>query len=211
MVQPAVLVDTCIRTNHPVVQGRAEPSATSLGTIERGLLRGTMPPADGATMRATATAKRSRPTRSSGEDGAALVEFALVSVLLVVLLFGIINFGLLLSFKQDMTRAAAEGARAGAVAPTGVVIADAQGATQEAVKAFSDRFAANHCTTQGMTCTYTLGPCVTPAPSGPPAQQCVTVELTYDYEHHPFLPRLPLLAEILPKTVNAKSIARVNP
>lgn len=42
-----------------------------------------------------------------------MVEFAFVGVLLVVLLFGIINMGVLLSFKQNLTQAASESARAG--------------------------------------------------------------------------------------------------
>src|SRR5690606_10438584 len=46
------------------------------------------------------------------EDGAAMVEFAFVGVLLVVLLFGIINMGVLLSFKQNLTQSASESARA---------------------------------------------------------------------------------------------------
>ena len=42
-----------------------------------------------------------------------MVEFAFVGVLLVVLLFGIINMGVLLSFKQNLTQAASESARSG--------------------------------------------------------------------------------------------------
>src|SRR3546814_14353022 len=68
---------------------------------------------------------------------------------LCVLLFGIINFGLILSFKQDMTRAAAEGARAGAVAVAGPSEADAEVATDEAVREFGDRFT-DGCATDGM-------------------------------------------------------------
>src|SRR3546814_14167095 len=68
---------------------------------------------------------------------------------LCVLLFGIINFGLILSFKQDMTRAAAEGARAGAVAVAGQSEADAEIATDEAVREFGDRFT-DGCATDGM-------------------------------------------------------------
>ena len=49
------------------------------------------------------------------ESGAAMVEFAFVGVLLVVLLFGIINMGVLLSFKQNLTQAASESARSGSL------------------------------------------------------------------------------------------------
>jgi Flp pilus assembly protein TadG len=66
------------------------------------------------TPRTTTPGKHRR--RGAGDGGAALVEFAFVMSLLFLLIFGIITFGLILSFKQDVTRAAAEGARAGAVA-----------------------------------------------------------------------------------------------
>src|SRR4029079_19073677 len=55
------------------------------------------------------------PRSGRGERGAVLVEFAISSVLLLLLLFGIIEYGYVLSFKQGLTQAAAEGARAAAV------------------------------------------------------------------------------------------------
>jgi len=48
--------------------------------------------------------------------GAALVEFTIILPLLIVLLFGIIEFGFLLYNQQMLTNAAREGARAGIVA-----------------------------------------------------------------------------------------------
>lgn len=58
-----------------------------------------------------------RPTgrRLHGDRGAAAVEFALVSVLLLLLLFGIIGFGLALYRQQAASHAAREGARLAAV------------------------------------------------------------------------------------------------
>jgi Flp pilus assembly protein TadG len=49
------------------------------------------------------------------ESGAALVEFAIVLPLLLLFLFGIIEFGFLLFNKAMLTNAAREGARAGVV------------------------------------------------------------------------------------------------
>ena len=57
-----------------------------------------------------------KPRRGQGDGGTAILEFAIVGVLLLTLVFGIITFGGMLSFRQDVTRAAAEGARGGAVA-----------------------------------------------------------------------------------------------
>ena len=56
--------------------------------------------------------------RRDDEDGAELIEFALVFFLLIALVYGIVFFGLLLSAKVTMTQAAADGARAGIVQST---------------------------------------------------------------------------------------------
>lgn len=53
--------------------------------------------------------------RADGSRGAAAVEFALVVVPLFVLIVGIINWGLMLSDRQAVSQAAAEGARAAAI------------------------------------------------------------------------------------------------
>jgi Flp pilus assembly protein TadG len=53
--------------------------------------------------------------RRSAESGASMVEFALILPILVVLLFGIIEFGILFYDKAVITNASREGARAGIV------------------------------------------------------------------------------------------------
>jgi len=59
------------------------------------------------------------------QDGATVIEFALVLPLLVVFIFGIIEFSLLLYNKAMITNASREGARAGIVfAPTRLSEAD---------------------------------------------------------------------------------------
>lgn len=50
-----------------------------------------------------------------GQRGASIVEFAIVLPLLLLLVFGIIEFGLLLYNKAMVTNASREGARAGIV------------------------------------------------------------------------------------------------
>ncbi|MGH9275544.1 MAG: TadE/TadG family type IV pilus assembly protein [Acidimicrobiales bacterium] len=162
-----------------------------------------------------------QPSRGRSDDGTAILEFTLVAILLFTLIFGIINFGLILSFKQDMTRAAAEGARAGAVAyPSSTALGDAQDATDEAVKAFSDRFSADGCFgnsdgvigTEGLTCIPSVHDCgvSTYTPSDPDIPKCVTVELIYDYDAEPILAPLPIISAFLPDEIRAKSDARIN-
>ena len=147
---------------------------------------------------------RRAPRRGRGDSGAALVEFAFISVLLFTLVFGIIGFGMLLSFKQDMTRAAAEGARAGAVAfPSSEAVAEATAATNEAVAGFDKT-----CGTGGMTCTI---PALIDCDGiGAGDEKCVKVTLTYDYKRFPLVGNLPIISAFMPDTVEASSVARVN-
>jgi Flp pilus assembly protein TadG len=137
-----------------------------------------------------------------------MLEFALVSLLLLTLVFGIIAFGSLLSFKQDITRSAAEGARAGAVAyPASGAATAAQSATKDAVKA-----SGKSCSTtdgvdsdgDGLSCKVSIAACTTSVGS------CVTVELRYDQRHHPISGAVPFVSKLLPGTITSKSVARVN-
>ena len=154
------------------------------------------------------------PQRCRGDEGAALVEFALISVLLLTLLFGIINFGLILSFRQDVTRAAAEGARGGAVAvpllsgqtyDQAATIA-ATSAVNDAVKGIGGRFKTSGCSTTGITC----GPPTVAACASQPAFKCVTVTVSYAYKANPIYGNLPLMSAFLPTKVQATSVARIN-
>lgn len=124
---------------------------------------------------------------------------ALIGTLLVLLLFGIVVFGYLMAFRQNMTQAAAEGARAGAVAASSAAIpGDAQAAAAQSISGF-------HACNNGLTCTAVPGPC----PSAPTVT-CVTVTLTYDYEHYPLLPDIPIIGAFLPDTITTSAVAEVN-
>src|SRR5919106_4138712 len=57
----------------------------------------------------------SRRARWTDQRGASLVEFSITITMLLTIVFGIITYGVLLSFKAGMTQAAAQGARAAAV------------------------------------------------------------------------------------------------
>jgi Flp pilus assembly protein TadG len=172
--------------------------------------------------------RREPGARGRGDDGVALVEFAFVSVLLLTLVFGIISFGLILSFKQDLTRAAAEGARAGAVAlPSSVYGSNdprrlaAVTATNEAVRGF-DRT----CGAGGLTCAVSIHDCDDPVPDSngyhaadPTAKvagaansqpDCVTVDLRFDHLNNPLVAPVPLISTFLPHVIDATSVVRLN-
>jgi Flp pilus assembly protein TadG len=61
--------------------------------------------------------KHFRPTKG-GEQGASLIELALVLPVLITLLTGLINMGQWLQLHEQLARAATEGARYGALLPT---------------------------------------------------------------------------------------------
>jgi len=62
---------------------------------------------------------RQRARRRRDDDGVVAVELALVLPLLVMLIFGIIQFGLAFNRLQGVHAAAREGARVGSVVPGG--------------------------------------------------------------------------------------------
>lgn len=145
-----------------------------------------------------------QPKRCQGDAGTALVEMAFLIAPLCLLLFGIIVYGYLMSFRQNMTTAAAEGARAGALAPNSVgdvdAITQATDATNHALESFGE-----DCGNGRMTCTVVVDTC--PAPS---TDRCVTVTVTYDYEHHPLMPDVPIVSAAIPSTFVSSSTAEVN-
>lgn len=162
----------------------------------------------------TLSTRGARPAaRCRRDDGTALVEFSIVMVLLLLLVFGIINFGLFLSFKQDVTRAAAEGARVGAVAfPATGAWAEADQATKDAVDGF-DRT----CGVDGTTCNVNLHSCATPVADGTPSNpastgDCVTVEIVYRFvdDPSPLGVPVPIISAFRPDVIRAKSVARLN-
>lgn len=87
-----------------------------------------------------------RVRRMGGDGGAAVVEFLLVSILLLALLFGVVQVGLYLHVRNVVAASAAEGARYAANADR--TAADGGPMTQQIIAdALSDRAAA------AMTCS----------------------------------------------------------
>lgn len=151
--------------------------------------------------------------RVRAEVGATMVEFAFVSILLFLLIFGIIGFGVVLSFKQTTTQGANEAARAAAVTPDDpatvgiderVVAAED---TVERVEAYG-----RSCTHSAMTCTITVHDCAAGAGlTNNPAvlPDCITVRLDYDYGASPVIPPVPLLAAFMPDRLVSTGTAQL--
>lgn len=141
-------------------------------------------------------------TRRRRERGAAAVEFALVAPLVIMLLFGIISYGYMLSFRQALSQGAAEGARAAAVAPAGNSAAQKQTLALTAVQQALNSYGVT-CGTAAMTCTVVVGACPSNA-----TKQCASVTLDYLYSAHPLVPKFP--GTPLPTHLKYTAVAQVN-
>jgi len=140
------------------------------------------------------------------ERGATMLELALALPVLLVFLFGIISYGILLSYKQQMTQVAAEAARLGAVAGGKDA---ALAAAQSSFDSNGDRVLDRVCDgpavdDDGLVCEATTAPC--DDPNGP---LCLVVEVRFDNVAHPLVPPLPFVSAVLPKTLTSTSSARI--
>ena len=110
------------------------------------------------------------------------MEFALVVPLLAALLFGIVNYGHMLSVRQGVSQSAAEGARAAAVTPGSDD--DKKAAAWAAVAEALDANGVTGCSGGSLlpagkgTCAVTIVTCDPPAASARCAK--VMVVLNYD-------------------------------
>lgn len=134
------------------------------------------------------------------ERGAALVEMALVVTLLGYLVFGVISFGILLSYRQNLTQAATEGARAASVE---LLAADQVSAASNAADAAVSELgltcaAEDH---DGLRCTVSA---VVPCPQDS-TKACRTVTVRLDNDEHAVVPQLPGLSAVIPRTLTVSS------
>lgn len=149
------------------------------------------------------------PARDRRERGAAAVEFALIMPILLLLVFGIISYGYMLSFRQAISQAAAEGARAAAVAQRDAdQVPDATAAMNDALDSYGVTCADGALTRDGDavgTCGVAIATCAGEAAS----VQCVTVTIDYNYGDNPLLP-VPGVGIVLPDNLRYSAVARVS-
>lgn len=127
--------------------------------------------------------------------GAAAVEFALILPVLMILVFGIINYGDMLSVRQSVSQAASEGARAAAVNP-----GDDAAKMVAARKAVDAALAAQKQKCSATGCTVTIAPCV-----GELTKNCATVVVEIDYDTI-----IAGFGLVLPDNLSYTAVARVS-
>lgn len=123
-----------------------------------------------------------------GERGASAVEFALVVLPLLSLVFGLIAYGYMLSFRQAISQGAAEAARAAAIWHAPYSDAQIHDRQQAAVDAANEalRSYGVECGQNGTQCLVSFADCE----SG--AATCAEVTISYPYADEPLIP-LPLI------------------
>ncbi len=156
-----------------------------------------------------------RRARRRDESGAAAVEFALIAPLLVFLLFAIIGYGYMLSFRQGLSQAAAEGARAAAVAPAVLTPAEKIARARTAVNDALGSYGVS-CTDDGRLVrgAQSAGRCVVTIPqtctSSTIGADCARVTLDYTYRDDSLLPAFPGLDIVLPEHLAYTTEAQVS-
>jgi Flp pilus assembly protein TadG len=145
------------------------------------------------------------------EGGAATVEAALILCFLVLpIVFGILSYGYMLTFRQSLSQAATEAARAAAVKTVSGDTAARRAAQETAAKAAVDEAVGTFSSTmkcgQGnLSCTVTFVPCPDVSTSG-----CVKVDVNYPYRDHSLLPTVPGLGFTLPEQLGYSAVVGVS-
>jgi Flp pilus assembly protein TadG len=142
-----------------------------------------------------------------------MIEFAIVVVLLITLLYGIITYGLILAAQATITQAAADAARAGIVTSTPVATAESQACTDIG---WMNKTCGAPATYNNTTCTFSPNPadaitayaCQMACPSNVNAQ-CLKLSVTYNYTSNPLFPELPGLGVITPSTLSSTNVLQI--
>jgi Flp pilus assembly protein TadG len=118
------------------------------------------------------------------QDGVAAVEFAIVSMVFLVILFGILTYGFIFGLDQSMNHAAEEGARSAISAPT------SPGETLALTKAHDT--AMNRLSWLGsrIQSSDVVATLLDPCPNDA-AVKCVQVTITYPWDTRPIIAKFP--------------------
>ena len=145
---------------------------------------------------------RRRTRRSpTAERGAAAVEFALLVVPLLMIIWGLISYGVMFSYRQALSQAVGEGARAAVGAPTGLVSSVATAAIGSALDSYGQTCGAT------LTCTISAPSSAAPCPNG---HTCVTVTVSYPYRDNPIIPNVPGFGIVMPQTLSFTQTVQVS-
>ncbi len=133
------------------------------------------------------------------DEGQALVEFALVAVVFLTVIFGVIDFGRLFESWVTVQHAAREGAR---YAVTGSIVCDGHATTREGCITYEAQQAAAGLSGAPGAVTVTLTsydyPNYTVSHAGSAGNACDEVEVKVDYDHHLMTPLISSIISHVP-------------
>jgi len=156
---------------------------------------------------------RARSRRRDDARGAVTVEFVLILPFFLLLIFLLIGMGTMFSFRQALSQAASEGARAAAVQPLGTSSAARKSDAWSAIDQTLDAQADVRCTS-GVLLRHgeTVGACsVSEAVACDAGKMCVTVRISYNYRDHQIAGSMPFVPDsMFPATLTYESSARVS-
>lgn len=150
------------------------------------------------------------------ETGSAAIEFALLAPILLMLVVGIVAYGYMLSFRQAVSQGATEGARAAAVSayPTqSQKVGDAVASVNDSLASYGVTCVLPSGMSAGTlqrggesvgTCGVASATCANNA-----LASCMSVQIVYDYAHHPLVPDMPGLGVVMPHYINYTAVAQV--
>lgn len=161
------------------------------------------------------------------QRGAAAVEFALVAPLLFLLLFGIISYGYMLSYRQALSQGAAEAARSAAVLTASSSTTDKTTAAVSALNQSLNTYGvscsiANGATTGNLvknsstvgTCSVAVYDCSSVSGANPTqttaTPDCIRVYVNHFYSANPLIPSFPGLGAVLPSNLAYTAVAQVS-
>lgn len=173
------------------------------------------------------TAEPSRTAKD--ERGTSLVEFSLIVTLLVTLLLGIVIFGVLLSKRQVLTQAAAEGARfavpvnytffvqdnvlTAARFKTNQSLVALGGGRQCPAGTISNGVSLGTLTTNGIRCTFRVFDCVssTMEQTQLDSNDCIEVVVEVAVKNGPpLVPGSSLIDPVLPTVMTGRSVVSLS-
>lgn len=140
------------------------------------------------------------------ERGAAFVEFIIVVPFLMMFLYMIIAYGVMFSFRQTLSQAAVEGARAAAVAPSNLTYTQRRDRAIVAInEAFQGQIGGTLTCGTVLVCTIPTVPVTCGS-----AAQCISVSVQYPYRANPRVSVPQFFGATLPENLVYTASARIN-
>ena len=142
---------------------------------------------------------RRRTLLRRDQKGAAAVEFALVILPFMLILYGLIAFGMMLALKQSMTGAAADAARSAVGVPAGTEVAVAKATLAQRLDWLGAKYS------PGDSPDPVVGPCANDA-----AKTCITVKVHYPYGAKPLVPKGLGIGFLTPEVIDTEATVQVS-